>query len=169
MASAAPSSDFELVKPAGLHFVEAPGDKVVLPGNSHQIHDFLRPHVFLIHIFPRPLANSCEAYESVVGHVSRICQKVNSRTGSHRGLDRIRVKIKWGIRKLSWKRRLRRKWRPGPFCVFQHRTMLTKLRRFVFKCADFFRVHGHFFQNQVRIFCPTKMQVYIYVYSYIYI
>ena len=56
MASAAPSRDLELVKPAGLHFVEEKSRVTfVLPGNSHQIHVFTRPvHGFSrpIHIFP---------------------------------------------------------------------------------------------------------------------
>ena len=116
-------NDLELVKPAGLHFVEEqscvtnlfypeiPVKYMSLPvqlSNTRLFPSYTRlSHP--IHIFPCPLPYSYEAYESVVGHVSRICQRVSSRTASHRVLDWIRIKMKWEIRKLSWKRRLRRK------------------------------------------------------------
>ena len=107
MASAAPSRDLELVKPAGLHFVE---EKPRVTNLFYPEREIPVKYTSLpTHIFPCPLPYSYEAYESVVGHVSRICQRVSSRTASHRVLDRIRIKMKWEIRKLSWKRRLRRK------------------------------------------------------------
>lgn len=48
---------------------------------------------------------SCEANESVVGHVSRLSRRVSSRTVSHRVLDRICIKVKCLIRR--WKAKLR--------------------------------------------------------------
>ena len=91
MASAAPSIDLELVKPAFLHFVEEkprvtnlfypeipvkytslPVQYTFFPSYRHLSHP--------IHIFPCPLPYNYEAYESVVGHASRICQRVSSAT-----------------------------------------------------------------------------------------
>ena len=56
-----------------------------------------------------PMAYSCEANESVVGHVSRISRKVNSRTVSCRVLDRICIRMKSVIKKLKSKLRHGRK------------------------------------------------------------
>ena len=135
--------------------------------NSRQIHVFTRP----IHVFPTQHTSFPVHYPTVTklmnlwwdmlaGYVREWVQELEA-TG-HRVLDRIRIKMKWEIRKLSWKRRLRRKWQAGPSCVFQDRTMLTEMHNFVFKCTDFCRVHGNLLQNQVhKNFCPMKMQVYI--------
>ena len=55
-----------------------------------------------------PLAFSCEANESVVGHVSRISRRVSSRTVSGRVLDRICIKTKLLAKKFKAKLRHRR-------------------------------------------------------------
>lgn len=47
-----------------------------------------------------PMAFSCEANESVVGHVSRLSRRVSSRTVSSRVLDRVCVKMKSQVIKL---------------------------------------------------------------------
>lgn len=52
-----------------------------------------------------PMCWSCEANESIVGHVSRISRRVNSRTVSTRVLDRICIKVKNLAKK--FKQRLR--------------------------------------------------------------
>ena len=81
-ASAAPSRDLELVKPAGLHFVE---EKPRVTNLFYPEREIPVKYTSLpTHIFPCPLPYSYEAYESVVGHVSRMCQRVSSRTASHR-------------------------------------------------------------------------------------
>ena len=95
MASAAPSRDLELVKPAGLHFVEETPrvTNLFYPGITVKYTSLPVQYTsFPVHY---PTVYSYEAYESVVGHVSRICQRVSSRTASHRVLDRIRIKMKW--------------------------------------------------------------------------
>ena len=46
-----------------------------------------------------PLVFSCEANESVVGHVSRIARRVSSRTVSLRVLERVLIRTKALIRK----------------------------------------------------------------------
>ena len=54
-----------------------------------------------------PMAFSCEANESVVGHVSRIARRVNSRLASTRVLDRITIKVKSVVRKYKTQFKLR--------------------------------------------------------------
>ena len=54
-----------------------------------------------------PLVFSCEANESVVGHVSRISRRVSSRTVSGRVLDRICIKTKLLAKKFKAKLRHR--------------------------------------------------------------
>ena len=54
-----------------------------------------------------PMAFSCEANESVVGHVSEIARRVNSRLASTRVLDRITIKVKSVVRKYKTQFKLR--------------------------------------------------------------
>lgn len=63
-----------------------------------------------------PLAFSCEANESVVGHVSRIARRVNTRTCSVRVMERVRIKVKSLIGQFKAKLRTRhhQKIRPQP-------------------------------------------------------
>ena len=56
-----------------------------------------------------PLCFSCEANESVVGHVARLSRRVSSRTVSTRVLDRVCIKVKSLMRKFKARLRTRRK------------------------------------------------------------
>ena len=46
-----------------------------------------------------PLIFSCEANESMVGHVSRISRRVSARTVNTRVLDRVCIKVKYLLSK----------------------------------------------------------------------
>lgn len=55
-----------------------------------------------------PLAFSCEANESIIGHISRLSRRVNSRTVSCRVLDCVCIKVKNQVVKFKASLRLRR-------------------------------------------------------------
>ena len=140
--------NLELVKPAGLHFVEESSAWQIcstrkFPSNTRfnrPIHVFSRPiHVFPVHhtSFPvhwptiRKLVKL--RWDMLAGYVREWVQELQATE-----CYRIRIKMKWW--KLSWKRRLRRKWQAGPLGHFKTGPCSQNCA-ILFSIADFFSIY----------------------------
>ena len=127
-----------------------------------------------------PMAYSCEANESMVGHVSRLARRVSSRTVGYRVLERVRIKVKSMILKMKSQLRFGRKLKPKHVAVnrkawakkasaLEGEGLATANGQLFLKWIDLERLVGNSEKTSlVRNLQPLMFKVYIYIYIYIY-